>query len=499
MRKMRKSGVLLHITSLPSPYGIGSLGRAAFDFADFLSGAGQAFWQVLPLGPAGKGASPYSSPSALAGNPLLIDLDLLRRKGLLKKDELEAELWGENPALVDFALAERKLIFLRRAYERLKASGDYEKGEGSAKDDWLEDYCLYMALLKAHGGRRWHEWDEGLRFRKPDALAAAKKDLADEIGFWRFAQREFFSQWRSLKEYANSKGVKIIGDVPIYVAYESADVWANPGIFYLDESLERIDVAGCPPDAFSADGQRWGNPLYRWDALKENGYHWWRQRLFAMSEICDAIRIDHFRGFDEYYAIPAGDETAANGSWMPGPGLEFFRAMEKAVGNMAIIAEDLGHYTQSAQLLLERTGYPGMKVLQFAFDSGPDNKYLPHSHVKNCVVYTGTHDNDTTLGWIMALGEKEKSFLRSYLGQGGGDNELLRGCIRMALASVADTAIIPMQDYLELPSSARMNRPSTVGGNWSWRMLPGSADEALAEKMRSLAETYGRAGKEKVL
>ncbi|MGN0415057.1 MAG: 4-alpha-glucanotransferase [Agathobacter sp.] len=490
---MRTSGVLMPISSLPSPYGIGTMGKAARSFIDFLEQSGQTYWQILPICPTSYGDSPYQSFSSFAGNPYFIDLDDLCRDGLLTKEECEAADFGDNEEAVDYgSLYGSRYALLRKAYIRFKK--DAPKGFYAfceEKKEWLEDYALFMALKDANDGISWSRWEDDLRFRKKHAMAAAKEKYAEDIEFYKMLQYLFFKQWKKLKKYANKRGIRIIGDVPIYVAADSADVWANPKQFYLDEDLMPIEVAGCPPDAFSEDGQLWGNPLFRWDEMKKDGYVWWTKRIRAMSELYDIVRIDHFRGFDSYYAIPAQDKTARNGQWKKGPGMDLFRHLRKKLGKLPIIVEDLGFLTPSVHKLLKDSGFPGMKVIQFAFDSREGSDYLPHTYPKHCVVYTGTHDNDTVMGWMQTAPKKSVAFAREYLNltKKEGYNW---GMMRGAWSSVADMAIVPMQDLLGLGSEARMNTPSTLGDNWKWRMRADALTEELAKKLYRYMQMYGR-------
>ncbi len=490
---MRTSGVLMHISSLPSPYGIGTMGKEARKFVHFLMKAGQSYWQVLPICPTSYGDSPYQSFSSFAGNPYFIDLDTLCQEKLLEKQECEMYQWGDDVTKINYSLLyENRYLLLHKAHERFqkKIPKDY-KEFCQEQSDWLEDYALFMALKDAHHGVSWNQWEPDLKKREKDALEQAKKELSQEIEFYKMLQYLFYRQWKRLKSYANDKGIRMIGDVPIYVAMDSADVWANPEQFYLDEELSPIDVAGCPPDAFSEDGQLWGNPLFRWDVMKKDSYSWWTKRLEKMSKLFDVIRIDHFRGFDSYYAIPFGDTTARNGEWREGPGVELFHSIEKKLGSLDIIAEDLGFLTESVRKMLADSGYPGMKLLQFAFDSREDGDYLPHNYTRNSVVYAGTHDNDTILGWMKTAPRTCVSFAREYL-------KLNRlegyhwGVMRAVWASVSDTAVVTMQDLLGLGSTARMNTPSTLGGNWQWRMKPDAIDTKLVKKIRRQVELYGR-------
>lgn len=490
---MRSSGVLMHLSSLPSPYGIGTMGKQAKQFVDFLEKAGQTYWQMLPICPTSYGDSPYQSPSGFAGNPYFIDLDILCTKKLLKKSECKSYQWNEKDDTVDYALLyTNRYDLLRKAKVRFFENVPQEYGQFCEKEaDWLDDFALFMALKEAHNGAQWSEWERPLKFREAEAIAKAKDTYADEIDFWKMLQYLFFEQWCELKNYANERGIRIIGDVPIYVAGDSVDVWTNPSQFYLDENLEPIDVAGCPPDAFSADGQLWGNPLFRWDVMREDGYSWWTMRLRKMSTLYDVIRIDHFRGFDSYYAIPGKDTTARNGVWRNGPGMELFRAVEEKLGKPDIIVEDLGFLTPSVLQLVADSGYPGMKVVQFAFDSRDDSDYMPHNYDKHCVVYTGTHDNDTILGWMKQAPKnsvkKAKEYLRMTKEEGYN-----WGMMCGAWMSSANLAVVTMQDLIGLGSSARMNVPSTLGGNWTWRALPGQINAPLANKLHHKTELYGR-------
>lgn len=490
---MRTCGVLLPITSLPSKYGIGCFSREAYEFVDKLKAAGQKNWQILPLGPTGYGDSPYQSFSTFAGNPYYIDLEQLIEEGLLTEEECEACDFGDNDRYVDY----EKIYFgrfpiLRKAFERFMPDEEFA-GFCEEHAYWLEDYSLYMAVKDANGGKSWIEWEEGLRNRQPEALEQAREELKDDVAFYRFQQYEFMKQWTALKSYANDQGIRIIGDIPIYVAFDGADTWANPEMFQFTEENLPSAVAGCPPDAFSATGQLWGNPLYKWEYHKKQGYEWWMRRVKYCFELYDIVRIDHFRGFDAYYSIPYGDKTAENGHWEEGPGYDLFRTMKEKLGDLPIIAEDLGFLTDSVMKLLKDTGYPGMKVLQFAFDSRDESDYQPHLYTNNCVVYTGTHDNDTVLGWDQAISDADRTYAREYMRNEGSEGEQLAwDFICTALRSVADMAIIPIQDYLALGSEARINTPSTLGDNWKWRMIPEEFTDELAKRMRRAAKLYGR-------
>lgn len=461
----RRAGILLPVSSLPSKYGIGSLGKAARDWVDFLARAKQGFWQVLPMGPTGFGNSPYQSFSAFAGEPIYIDLDLLVEDGLINGKKLKKSGWGEDPGRVDYdAVRKAREPLLRKAFDNFKKDKALSRFRNQ-NAAWIEDYALFMALKSAHEGRPWYQWEEDIRLRKPAAMKRAKKELEGEISYHVFTQYLFFGQWEKLKKYANKKGVSIIGDTPIYVSGDSSDVWANPGQFQLDADNNPTVVAGCPPDAFSEDGQLWGNPIYRWDLMKKEGYSWWIECIKAKLSMFDVLRIDHFRGFESYWAVPGAP----------------------------IIAEDLGYLTPAVKTLLKRSTYPGMKVLHFAFTSWEDSSYLPHNYGTHCVVYTGTHDNDTTLGWIRHAPEGDLEMAKDYLGF--TDEEQGVWCfIRAALTSVGDLAVVPMQDYLVLGSEARMNTPSTVSPmNWSWRMEKGANTKELAEKIARLTIITARA------
>ncbi len=489
----RGSGILMHITSLPSPYGIGTLGDEAYEFVDFLERAGQGYWQILPLGPTSYGDSPYQSFSSFAGNPNLIDMNLLVEEELLTREELEVIDFGDNREKVDYAkIFNNKLSVLKKVFER-----GYEKYQKEISvfrwenKEWLEDYCLYMAIKNHFGLKSWQEWDIDIKLREKVALDHYKKLLKNDVAYWEFLQFIFFKQWNQLKTYANSKGIQIIGDIPIYVAEDSVDTWADGNIFLLDENKSPIKVAGCPPDAFSEDGQLWGNPLYDWDYLEKQGYAWWIKRIEGNMKLFDIIRIDHFRGFESYWAIPNGSKTAATGEWEKGPGIKLFNAIKAALGDIHVIAEDLGFLTQEVIDFKEETGYPGMKVLQFAFDTREESDYLPHNYDKNCVVYTGTHDNDTITGWIECTIEDDINFAENYLKLNEAEGYHW-GFIRGAWSSVGNLAVAQMQDFLGLSSEARMNIPSTIGGNWQWRIKEEELTEELADEIFKLTKTYGR-------
>ena len=490
---MRQSGVLLAISSLPSRYGIGCFSKEAYEFVDFLEQAGQKLWQILPIGPTGYGDSPYQSFSSFAGNPYFIDLETLIAEGYLTEADCDACDFGSNEEYVDYEkIYKARFKVLKKAFQNRNDQGSQEyKDFVEANAYWLDDYALYMAVKNSFDGKSWITWDEDIRLRKQEAVKAYTEKYGEEIDFYKFQQFLFAKQWTALKAYANRKKIKIVGDIPIYVAFDSADTWSHPELFQLDENCTPIGVAGCPPDAFSATGQLWGNPLYRWDYHKQTGYRWWIQRIAYCYQLYDIVRIDHFRGFDEYYFIPYGDPTAEFGHWEQGPGYDIFRALKAELGNIKVIAEDLGFLTPSVIKLVKKTRYPGMKILQFAFDSREESDYLPHNYPANCVVYTGTHDNDTTLGWYRSLNRRDKAFAKRYLNI-KSDKDVQWVFIRSALSSVADTAVIPMQDYLGLGAEARMNVPSTLGTNWKWRMKKGVCTEELAKQIRDVVKLYGR-------
>ncbi len=493
---MRKSGILLPIFSIPSKYGIGTFSKQAYEFVDFLVEAGQKLWQILPLGPTSYGDSPYQSFSTFAGNPYFIDLEQLIDLGYLSKEDCEDVNFGTNPEYVDYGQLEaHRFQLLKKAYDKAREKG-LETDAGYLKfmeenSYWIKDYALYMAVKASFDDACWTQWDEDIRLRKPEAIAAYSEKYAYEIGSYCFRQYMFSIQWKDLKDYANREGIEIVGDIPIYVAFDSADTWANPKLFQLEEDNIPIGVAGCPPDAFSETGQLWGNPLYKWEYHKETNYEWWMKRIAHCYEMYDIVRIDHFRGFDEYWFVPYGDDTAQNGKWMPGPGMDLFETMKEVLGEKKVIAEDLGFLTETVLELVEKSGFPGMKVLQFAFGGGSDNAYLPHNHKKNSIVYTGTHDNETTLGWYRNLDERTEKHVKEYFDI-TDETKVNWTIIRAALSSVADTAIIPMQDYLGLGNEARINTPSTLGGNWEWRMKEDVCTRELAEKIAALTKLYGR-------
>lgn len=488
----RSCGVLMHITSLPSPYGIGTFGAQAEAFADWLKSAGQKYWQVLPIGPTGYGDSPYQSFSTFAGNPLLIDLDGLAEKGLLPKDRLRGADFGSDPCTVDYEkVTKAKMALLREAFEHFRPDADYDTFV-QREAAWLGDYALFMAIKEENGGISWTEWSGELRRREEGALSAARERLKKETDFWKFLQFVFYAQWERLKSYANRNGIKLIGDIPIYVSPDSADVWAEPELYQTDENLNPKVVAGVPPDYFSETGQLWGNPLYDWAKMKEDGYEWWSRRIEKASSLYDVVRIDHFRAFDTYWAVPYGESTAVNGKWEQGPGMDLWDALKEKHPNVSIIAEDLGDIFDSVKELLKASGFPGMRVLQFGFNPEfSDNDHLPHRYPENAVVYTGTHDNSTVLGWYKSADPKAQAMCRRYLKP--RPFEKLNKCFLRALyASSAALAIAPMQDILGLDDRARMNIPSTLGGNWNWRAKPGQINEKSAAFLKELTETYYR-------
>ncbi|MCD8347062.1 MAG: 4-alpha-glucanotransferase [Lachnospiraceae bacterium] len=498
---MRTCGILLPVSSLPSPYGIGCFSKEAYAFIDQLSAAGQTYWQILPLGPTGYGDSPYQSFSAFAGNPYFIDLDTLAAEGLLEKSDYENLDFGTDEASVDYAkLYQNRFLVLKQAFRRAEPEKNEEFQQFcETQKSWLADYSLYMAVKNCFGGKSWDEWDEEIRMRHPGVMACYQEMCREEILFYCFLQYEFAKQWTAVKAYANERGIRIIGDIPIYVSFDSSDSWANPQLFQFNDERRPLRVAGCPPDAFSADGQLWGNPLYNWEYHKKTGFAWWLGRLEHCFSLYDVVRVDHFRGFDEYFAIPYEAGTAAGGRWQPGPGMDFFRAVKAHFeqkfldGELRIIAEDLGYLTESVERLVAETGYPGMKVMEFAFDSREAGDYMPYNYTKNCVVYTGTHDNQTLAAWYDELTEEDRFLAAEYLSLKDEDrSETVWAFVRLTLESVADTAIIPMQDYLCLREEARMNHPSTLGSNWKWRLRQGQFTDELAGKIRRINEVYGR-------
>ena len=494
----RAGGVLLSITSLPSKYGIGCFSQSAYDFVDWLKEAGQTYWQILPLGPTSYGDSPYQSFSTFAGNPYFISLEALVEEGTLTKEECEAVDFGQKPELVDYErMYKVRYPLLRKAYERSKISENQDYQRFVADNEWwLGDYALFMAVKDRFAGAPWTEWAEDIRLRWQNAMDYYRKELYFDIEFQQYLQYMFYMQWMKLKAYANEKGICLIGDIPIYVAMDSADTWANPELFQLDENIVPLAVAGCPPGGFSAIGQLWGNPLYRWDYHKNTGYEWWISRLEYCFRLYDVVRIDHFRGFDEYYSIPYGATTAVDGHWEKGPGISLFNRVEEALGRREVIAEDLGYVTDSVRELVGKSGFPGMKVLEFAFDSrdsGCANDYLPHNYGENCVAYTGTHDNETICGWFDSITKEEQEMAREYLCDcRTPKKELNWSFISLIMRSTARTCIIPMQDYLGYGNECRMNKPSTVGMNWKWRLKKGELTKELQKKLYDMVRRYGR-------
>ena len=494
----RAGGVLLSITSLPSKYGIGCFSQSAYDFVDWLREAGQTYWQILPLGPTSYGDSPYQSFSTFAGNPYFISLEELIREGVLTEEECEAADFGKEPETIDYKkMYEARYPLLRKAYERSQISENPDYQRFVADNDWwLADYGLFMAVKDRFDGAPWTEWAEDIRLRWGNAMDYYRRELYFDIEFQQYLQYTFYMQWMRLKAYANEKGICLIGDIPIYVAMDSADTWARPGLFQLDENNIPLAVAGCPPDGFSATGQLWGNPLYQWDYHGNTGYEWWISRLEYCFRLYDVVRIDHFRGFDEYYSIPYGAESAVGGHWEKGPGMALFSRVEEALGRREVIAEDLGYVTDSVRQLVMDSGFPGMKVLEFAFDSrdsGCANDYLPHNYGENCVAYTGTHDNETICGWFDSITKEERELARQYLcDTRTPKKELNWSFISLIMRSAARVCIIPMQDYLGYGNACRMNKPSTVGINWKWRLKEADLTEELKGKLYEMVRRYGR-------
>ncbi|MBQ7468936.1 MAG: 4-alpha-glucanotransferase [Pseudobutyrivibrio sp.] len=489
----RSSGILFPISSLPSPYGIGTFGKAAYEFADFLKAAGQKYWQVLPLGPTSYGDSPYQSFSTNAGNPYFIDLDMLIEDGLLTKEEVKKEKWGTNPRYVDYGqIYISRFRVLEKAKERGYKSLINEIGAFVDDNPWVENYALFMALKKHFNMISWQEWpEEDIRLHDKDAVLKYKMELAEDMEFYIFIQYLFFKQWDKLKKYINGLGIEIIGDLPIYVALDSCDVWAEPEFFSLDDENYPVEVAGVPPDYFSADGQLWGNPCYDWDAMKKDGYRWWLRRIEGAVKLYDVLRIDHFRGFDEYWAVPAGQETAKNGQWKPGPGMDLVGLLSSTFPKTEFIAEDLGQPSPTVVKLLNDSKWPGMKVLEFAFDSGEANNYQPHTYDKNCICYTGTHDNATVMEWYQTAKKADRKYAKEYLGISRFE-KFNWGMIRGGMSSVAVLFVAQMQDYLGLGKFNRINIPGTKSGNWQWRLLKNELSEELAEKILQLVHMYER-------
>lgn len=502
MNGQRRAGILLPIFSLPSRYGIGCLDSAAYRFVDFLRAAGQSEWQILPLGPTGYGDSPYQSFSSYAGNPYFVSLEGLIADRLLREEECESAALEEGDGRVDYGLQyARRLPLLQMAYERFIKKEDPDFNCFCKNNPRVMEYALFMAIKDRHGGAPWNEWERGLRLRDPGALADAERALSQEIGFYAFLQYRFFSDFARLHAYARERGISLIGDLPIYVSYDSADVWASPEHFQLDEKGLPTAVAGCPPDGFSPSGQLWGNPLYRWEVHEKEGYSWWVSRIREAKRLCDTLRIDHFRGFDAYYAIPYGAPDAREGRWERGPGIALFRALEAACGDLDIVVEDLGFIDDSVRSLVRETGFPSMRVLEFGFDARDDSaksEHLPHNYPKSCIAYLGTHDNETAISWLRGLGARERALLLEYLSI--GEAELLG--VRDALISVlfrssAERCILTMQDWLGLDDRARINTPSSVGENWRWRLGASDLTEALCERILRMTSRFGRRNEEK--
>lgn len=491
----RKSGILMPVASLPSRFGIGCFDKAAYDFVDMLEKSGQSYWQILPMGPTGYGDSPYQSFSTFAGNPYFISLTELIKKGYLTERECAASTEGMSPKFIRYDLIyKRRFALLKKAFKAssIETDSDFNRFVDE-NSDWLNDYALFMAIKDSLKGKSFLEWDDDIKNRDPEAMVAYRNKLMTEVMFYQFIQYEFDVQWTALKKYANDKGIKIIGDIPIYVALDSADTWAHPELFMLDEDGTPTHVAGCPPDPFAPDGQLWGNPLYRWNVHAETGYVWWIERIRSVYRWYDMVRIDHFRGFDEFFAIPYG-ATAKDGEWLKGPGLDMFRAAKRELGDLSVIAEDLGFLTDSVRQMLKDSGFPGMKILQFAFDSREESDYIPYKYERNCVVYTGTHDNETTYSWWKKIPPEDKNMAVNYLGASRftSRKKLTHKMIELGMSSVADLCIIPMTDYLCLGESARINTPSTMGTNWIWRMKDGAFTDKLSSYIRKITKLYGR-------
>lgn len=494
----RSAGILMPVSSLPSPYGIGTLGQEAYEFVDFIRECRHSYWQVLPLGPTSFGDSPYQGFSAFAGNPYFIDLEMLIKEGLITREYVNSFDWGNNPADVAYdKLYESRFVVLKKAFAASEHQKEKEfinfKSQNAA---WLEDYALFMACKDYFKGADWSCWEEDIRFRKKEALHKYKLLLADEIAFYEFIQYKFFEQWHKLKEYANEKGIEIIGDIPIYVAYDSADVWTNAEEFLLDEELAPTKVAGVPPDAFTELGQKWGNPLYDWDKMKQNEFRWWSRRMAAMADMYDIIRIDHFLGIVKYYTIPAKDADARKGEYQKGPGKALTDVINRSIGDKRIIAEDLGVSIPEAEELLQMNNYPGMKVIEFAFGGDRENSHLPFNYTSpNCVVYGGTHDNETLMGYFSSRGDWELGYAYDYLDT-RDKRRMVDQVFRAAYGSIANIVIFQVQDILKLGNEARMNFPSTQGCNWRWRMTKGALQGKHVNDMRYLASVFGRLSKE---
>ncbi len=493
---MRASGILLSVSSLPSRYGIGGFTQEAYDWIDFMKKSGQTLWQILPLGHTSYGNSPYQTFSTIAGNPYFVSLDELIEEGILTREECDGTEFGTDPTHIDYGLQyQNRIPLLRKAWERdagKDQSGFLKFREEEA--DWLADYALFMALKDLHEMKPWYEWEQPYKMRDPETIEQAKRDLKDDISFYEHVQYWFYTQWNRLKNYADEQGVRIVGDLPIYVALDSVDVWANPRLFQLDEDLTPTAVAGVPPDYFSETGQLWGNPLYDWDYHRETGFIWWTERVRHAAKLYDVMRFDHFRGLDAYCSIPYGDETAKNGKWVPGPGIALIRAIQEKVPELEIIAEDLGVVTESVKELLAQSGFPGMKVLQFAFDSDSGNDFLPHNYTTtNCVAYTGTHDNATLFQFLCEIDGERKERIKNYMNRfWDTDEQLCDNMIRLGMLSIAKYCIIPMQDYLHIGAEGRMNFPSVSDGNWEWRLTGDRITEDLSGFIGNIARVSGR-------
>ena len=492
---MRASGILLPVFSLPNKYGIGSFSKEAYEFVDFLKESGQKYWQILPLGPTSYGDSPYQSFSTFAGNPYFIDVEDLMDRGYVTAADLK-KYSAKSGDTIDYAkLYEKRFKLLKKAYENSNIGADKKFKDFCKKNAfWLKDYALYMAVKASFDNKAWNEWDEDIRLRDAKAVKAYTEKFKSEIEYYSFLQYLFNTQWLKLKKYANKAGIEIIGDIPIYVAYDSADVWAGPELFQLDKKNLPTAVAGCPPDYFAKTGQLWGNPLYRWDYHKKTGYEWWISRIKYCFDLYDVVRIDHFRGFDEYYSIPFKDKTAEFGVWKKGPGYDLFKAINNALGERKIIAEDLGFLTDSVRDLVKKTGYPGMKITQFGFGGGPENEYLPHNLTKNSVIYPGTHDNETVRGWFERIEKTDKKSLKEFTDYTccSDATKAADTVIRISMASVCDTCIIPLPDYLNLGNEARINIPSTLGGNWEWQAKKSYFTKKLSKEILNYTTIYGR-------
>lgn len=489
----RSSGIILPMYSLASKYGIGTIGKKAYEFVDFLCEAGQTYWQLLPLGPTQAGDSPYSSPSTFAGNPFFVDLDLLIEDGLLERKEVEKINWGDNEEKVDYeAMNKCRLPLLKKAYEKNKTAGKYDvEAFNNSNMPWVENYAMFSALKKHFDMTPWTEWPEDIRMRKPDAMGKYRAELGDEIDFYIFVQCVFFSQWKKLKEYAEEKNIKFIGDIPIYVALDSADVWSEPWFFQLDEKNAPVDVSGVPPDAFTDKGQKWNNPLYNYEAMRNDGFGWWIRRIEGAQKLYDVVRIDHFRGFEKYWSIPYKDEDARNGKWCEGPGMSLVGVLTSWFYDLEFIAEDLGEYSLGLVQLLKASGLPGMRVLQFAFDAKDNSTYLPHNCPYNSCCYTGTHDNDTISGWSESLSKKDRDFAAEYMHK-TDDESWEHAMIRTGMATASNLFMMQMQDILECDGICRTNIPGVAEGNWRWRMKHGKVSSSLAKKLLRITRTYRR-------